>query len=81
MEVEGIDPVVVSAALMSTPPLTCWHSRHFPRRLAPDQVQQSQERLNSELPGGRSSAYRRLTSWVAGDDAHGDTPPTVPGYR
>jgi hypothetical protein len=32
-----------------TPPLTCWHSRHFPRRLAPDQVQQSQERLNSEL--------------------------------
>jgi hypothetical protein len=31
------------------PPLTCWHSRHCPRRLAPDQVQQSQERQDSEL--------------------------------
>jgi hypothetical protein len=104
MDVEGIDPVAVYAALMATlvrtvfaqpdpawpgpstpgswtsspsasrprpncwptPPLTCWHSRHFPRRLAPDQGQQSQERLNSELaervyrPGVRSCS--RITS-------------------
>ena len=87
MDVEGIDPVAVYAALMSTLVRTvfaqpdaasAWaqHARvvdqpaerfpaaaelladaaadllaftAFPRRLAPDQVQQSQERLNSEL--------------------------------
>jgi hypothetical protein len=101
MDVEGIDPVAVYAALMSTlvrtvfaqpdaasawaqharvvdqpaerfrprpncwptPPLTCWHSRHFPRRLAPDQVQQSQERLNSELA---ERVYRPEDALAAG---------------
>jgi putative transposase len=87
MDVEGIDPVAVYAALMSTlvrtvftqPDATSAWAQHarvadqlaerfpaaaelladaaadllaftaFPRRLAPDQVQQSQEGLNSEL--------------------------------
>jgi hypothetical protein len=87
MDVEGIDPVAVYAALMSTlvrtvfaqrmpprpgpstpgswtsspsasrprpncwptPPLTCWHSRHFPRNWGQTRSNYPQERLNGEL--------------------------------
>ena len=87
MDVEGIDPVAVYAALRSTlvrtvfaqpdaasvwaqharswtsspsasrprpncwppPPLTCWHSRHFPRNWRQTRSNNPQERLNGEL--------------------------------